>query len=116
MRLVLVCHHRVMRAFLERGLREVGHCIAEAAAMLPEAEPIALERQTPQAQGPLANRWISLPALTMLKALDNATGLCHCAAPMAADRGLLPAGDAVRHRVRGRVSLTAATAHPYLAA
>lgn len=79
-----------MRAFLERGLRQVEHRIAEASALLPEAEPIALERQTPQAKRPLANGWISLPALTTLKALDKATGPCHCAAPMAADRDFFP--------------------------
>ncbi|MEJ8632041.1 hypothetical protein WKI67_00825, partial [Streptomyces sp. MS2.AVA.5] len=113
--LVLVCHHRAMRAFLERGLRQVEHRIAEASTLLPEAEPIALERQTPQAKRPLASRWISLPALTTLKALGNATGLCRCAAPVAAGRDSRPpvmppvTGSEVAWR------LHRATAHPYLA-
>lgn len=89
-RLVLVCHHRAMRAFLERELRQVDHSIAEASALLPEAEPTTPHRQASQVARPLANRWISLPALTTLKAFGDATGPCRCAAPLAADRDFFP--------------------------
>lgn len=88
-RLVLVCHHRVMRAFLERELRQVDHRVAEAAALLPEAEPTT-QRQASQVARPLANRWVSLPALTTLKAFDDTTAPCLCAARMAADRDFFP--------------------------
>nr|WSX47514.1 hypothetical protein OG409_00015 [Streptomyces sp. NBC_00974] len=53
-----------------RELRQVDHSIAEASALLPEAEPAIPERHAPR---PPSNRWISLPALTTLKAFDDAT-------------------------------------------
>ncbi|MEU2391277.1 hypothetical protein [Streptomyces sp. NPDC007369] len=115
-RLILVCHHRAMRAFLERELRQVEHDIAEACALLPEAEPATLERQTVQAGRPLANRWISLPALTTLKALDDATGPCRCAAPMAVDRDFFPPVMPPVTETEVAWRLHHATAHPYLAA
>ncbi|MFE2094768.1 hypothetical protein [Streptomyces sp. NPDC059460] len=92
-RLVLVCHHRAMRAFLERELRQVDHRVAEASALLPEGKPTILQRQEPQAARPLANRWISLPALTTLTAFDDATSLPVCPAD-GGGPGLLPTGDA----------------------
>ncbi|MFI5868025.1 hypothetical protein [Streptomyces sp. NPDC051546] len=115
-RLVLVCHHRSMRAFLERELRQVDHSIAEASALLPEAEPTTLENQAPHAGRPLANRWISLPALTTLKAFDDATGPCCCTAPMAADRDFFPPVMPPVTEAEVAWRLHRATAHPYLAA
>lgn len=115
-RLVLVCHHRAVRAFLERELRQVDHSIAEASALLPEAEPAVPERQAPHTARPLANRWISLPALTTLKALDDSTGPCRCAAPMAADRDFFPPVMPPVTEAEVAWRLHRATAHPYLAA
>ncbi|MET9671265.1 hypothetical protein ABZY19_39130 [Streptomyces sp. NPDC006475] len=64
----------------------------------------------------MANRWISRPALTTLKALDKATGPCHCAAPMVADRDFFPPvmPSVTESEVAWR--LHRATARPYLAA
>lgn len=112
-RLVLVCHHRAMRAFLERELLQVDHRVAEASALLPGAEPITPERQ---AVRPLANRWISLPSLTTLKAFDEATGPCRCAAPLAADRDFFPPVMPPVTEAEVAWRLHRATAHPYLAA
>lgn len=64
-RLILVCHRRALRAFLERELRQVEQSVAEASALLPGTEP-ATPQPLPAAR-PLANRWISLPALTPSK-------------------------------------------------
>ncbi|WP_051859702.1 hypothetical protein [Streptomyces xanthophaeus] len=115
-RLVLVCHHRSMRAFLERELRQVDHVVAEASALLPQAEPAVLDRQVPRAARPLANRWIALPALTTLKAFDEATGPCRCAAPLAADRDFFPPVMPPVTEAEVAWRLQRATAHPYLAA
>ncbi|MEU5812119.1 hypothetical protein [Streptomyces sp. NPDC047718] len=90
--------------------------IAEACALLPEGEPATLERQTVQAGRPLANRWISLPALTTLKALDDATAPCRCAAPMAEDRDFFPPVMPPATETEVAWRLHHATAHPYLAA
>ncbi|MWA16287.1 hypothetical protein, partial [Streptomyces sp. BA2] len=115
-RLFLVCHHRAMRAFVERELRQLDHRVAEASALLPEAEPATSERQAPQAARPLANRWLNLPALTTLSTFDSATRPCQCTAPMAEDRDFfaptLPALTTaeVSHRLHH------ATAYPHLAA
>ncbi|MEW2418891.1 hypothetical protein AB0953_35205, partial [Streptomyces sp. NPDC046866] len=57
-RLVLVCHHRAMRAFLERELQQVEHTITEASALLPAPEPATPSQQAPGPLRPLANRWI----------------------------------------------------------
>ncbi|MFD7015188.1 hypothetical protein [Streptomyces sp. NPDC059928] len=115
-RLVLVCHHRTMRAFLERELRQVDHHIAEASALLPEAEPTTLEGQAPYAARPLANRWISLPALTTLRSFDEASGPCRCAAPLAADRDFFAPVMPPVTEAEVAWRLHRATAHPYLAA
>ncbi|MET7409796.1 hypothetical protein [Streptomyces parvulus] len=115
-RLILVCHHRAMRAFLERELRQVEHSIAEASALLPEAEPASLERQASRAGRPLANRWISLPALTTLKTLDDTTGPCRCAAPMAADQDFFPPVMPPTTETEVAWRLHHATAHPHLSA
>ncbi|MFB6522730.1 hypothetical protein [Streptomyces sp. NPDC056401] len=115
-RLVLVCHHRAIRTFLERELRQVDHRVAEATALLPEAEPTISRRRAPQAVRPLANRWISLPALTTLKALDDSTGSCRCAAPLAADRDFFPPVIPAVTEAEVAWRLHRATAHPYLAA
>ncbi|WP_329201915.1 MULTISPECIES: hypothetical protein [unclassified Streptomyces] len=115
-RLVLVCHHRAMRAFLERELCQVDHLVAEASALLPEAEPGILDRQVPHAARPLANRWIGLPALTTLKAFDDATGRCRCTAPLAADRDFFPPVMPPVTEAEVAWRLHRATAHPYLAA
>lgn len=115
-RLVLVCHRPSMRAFLERELRQVDHVVAEASALLPEAAPAVLDRQLPSASRPLANRWISLPALTTLKAFDDATGSCRCAAPLAADLDFFPPVMPPVTEAEVAWRLHRATAHPYLAA
>lgn len=115
-RLILVCHHRAMRAFLERELRQVEHHVAEASAMLPEAEAAALGRRPAQAGRPLANRWISLPALTTLKAFDDATGPCRCAAPMAEERDFFAPVMPPVTEAEVAWRLHRATAHPSLAA
>ncbi|MFF2580043.1 hypothetical protein [Streptomyces goshikiensis] len=115
-RLVLVCHHRAMRAFLERELRQVDHLVAEASALLPEAVPAVPERQVPHTARPLANRWLALPALTTLKAFDEPTGPCRCAAPMAADRDFFPPVMPPATEAEVAWRLHHATAHPYLAA
>ncbi|MFE3527004.1 hypothetical protein ACFXOD_36615, partial [Streptomyces sp. NPDC059161] len=105
-----------MRAFLERELRQVDHHIAEASALLPEAEPTTLEGQAPYAARPLANRWISLPALTTLRSFDEASGPCRCAAPMAADRDFFAPAMPPVTEAEVAWRLHRATAHPYLAA
>ncbi|MFE0858807.1 hypothetical protein [Streptomyces mutabilis] len=113
-RLTLVCHRRKMRPFLERELRQVEHHIAEASALLPETEPAPLS-PLPAAR-PLANRWISLPALTTLKAFDEATGPCHCAAPTATDRDFFPPVMPPVTEAEVAWRLHRASAHPHLAA
>ncbi|MCJ0871924.1 hypothetical protein [Streptomyces sp. AP-93] len=105
-----------MRAFLERELRQVDHVVAEASALLPEAEQAVLDRQIPRAARPLANRWIGLPALTTLKAFDESTGPCRCAAPLAADRDFFPPVMPAVTEAEVAWRLHRATAHPYLAA
>ncbi|NUK05761.1 hypothetical protein [Streptomyces lunaelactis] len=105
-----------MRAFLERELRRVDHSVAEASALLPEAEQTTLERQAAQAARPLANRWISLPALTTLRAFDEASGLCRCAALMAADRDFFPPVMPPVTEAEVAWRLHRAAAHPYLVA
>ncbi|WP_328723561.1 hypothetical protein OHT52_31350 [Streptomyces sp. NBC_00247] len=115
-RLVLVCHHRALRAFLERELRQLDHRVAEASALLPEAEPATVERQASQAARPLANRWISLPALTTLRAFEETVSPCRCAAPMAQDRDFFPPVMPPVTEAEVAWRLHRATAHPYLAA
>lgn len=105
-----------MRAFLERELRQVDHLVAEASALLPEAVPAVPERQAPHTARPLANRWLALPALTTLKAFDELTGPCRCAAPMAADRDFFPPVMPPATEAEVAWRLHHATAHPYLAA
>ncbi|MFB7468261.1 hypothetical protein ACFCZ1_33095 [Streptomyces sp. NPDC056224] len=105
-----------MRSFLERELRQVDHSIAEASALLPEAEPTTPQCQVSQAAPPLAKRWISLPALTTLKAFDDATGPCRCAAPLAVDRDFFPPVMTPVTETEVAWRLHRATAHPYLAA
>ncbi|MFE5519514.1 hypothetical protein ACFQ9Q_17580 [Streptomyces virginiae] len=105
-----------MRAFLERELRQVEHSIAEVRALLPEAEPATLEHQRVRAARALANRWISLPALTTLKALDDATDPCRCASPTAADRDFFPPVMPPSTETEVAWRLHHATAHPYLVA
>ncbi|WP_371638826.1 hypothetical protein [Streptomyces virginiae] len=105
-----------MRAFLERELRQVEHGIAEVRALLPEAEPATLEHQRVRAARALANRWISLPALTTLKALDDATDPCRCASPTAADRDFFPPVMPPSTETEVAWRLHHATAHPYLVA
>ncbi|MFD9336647.1 hypothetical protein ACFWBF_19960 [Streptomyces sp. NPDC060028] len=65
---------------------------------------------------PLANRWIGLPALTtLLKAFDEATGPCRCAAPLAADRDFFPPMMPPVTEAEVAWRLHRGTAHPYLA-
>ncbi|MFB7032789.1 hypothetical protein ACFCXG_39765, partial [Streptomyces sp. NPDC056295] len=87
-----------------------------ASALLPEAEPASLERQASRAGRPLANRWISLPALTTLKTLDDTTAPCRCAAPMAADQDFFPPVMPPTTETEVAWRLHRATAPPYLAA
>ncbi|MFF4323716.1 hypothetical protein [Streptomyces sp. NPDC001568] len=115
-RLVLVCHRRAMRPFLERELRQVEHHIAEASALLPEAEPAAPQPQTPPTARPLANRWISLPALTTLKTFDETASPCRCTAPMATDQDFYPPAMPPVTEAEVARRLHRATAHPHLAA
>ncbi|MFB6613069.1 hypothetical protein ACFCV9_02385 [Streptomyces sp. NPDC056367] len=91
--------------------------IAEASALLPEAEPPTHSQQAPGPLRPLANRWIGLPALTTLTAdHDDTANPCQCTAPMAADRDFFP--PSMPHLTETEVAwrLHHATAHPYLAA
>jgi hypothetical protein len=115
-RLVLVCHHRAMRAFLERELQQVEHTITEASALLPAPEPATPGRQAPGPLRPLANRWIGLPALTTLIADDEPASPCQCAAPMAAERDFFPPVMPPLTEAEVAWRLHRATAHPYLAA
>lgn len=115
-RLVLVCHHRAMRAFLERELQQVDHTIAEASALLPEAEPSAPGRRAPGPLRPLANRWIALPALTTLTADEDPANPCQCAAPMAAERDFFPPVIPALTETEVAWRLHRATAHPHVAA
>jgi hypothetical protein len=110
----LVCHRQKMRPFLERELRQVEHRIAEASALLPETEPAPLPSLS--TARPLANRWISLPALTTLKAFDEATGPCRCAAPTATDRDFFPPVMPPVTEAEVAWRLHRASAHPHLAA
>ncbi|WP_053703344.1 hypothetical protein [Streptomyces sp. WM6368] len=113
-RLVLVCHRRTVQAFLERELRQVEHQIAEASALLPEAE-LAAPRPPPTVR-PLANRWLSLPALTTLKTFDETTTPCRCTAPMATDQDFYPPAIPPVTEAEGARRLHRATAHPHQAA
>ncbi|WP_329453673.1 hypothetical protein OG894_44990 (plasmid) [Streptomyces sp. NBC_01724] len=113
-RLILVCHRRALRAFLERELRQVEQSVAEASALLPGTEP-ATPQPLPAAR-PLANRWISLPALTPLKALDEATGPCRGDAPMATERDFSPPVIPPVTEAEVAWRLHRASAHPHLAA
>lgn len=92
------------------------HSIAEASALLPEAEPTIPQRRAPQAARPLANRWIDLPALTTLRTFDESIGPCRCAAPLAADRDFFPPVMPPVTEAEVSWRLHRATAHPYLAA
>ncbi|WP_330343407.1 hypothetical protein OHA09_35980 [Streptomyces longwoodensis] len=115
-RLALVCHTRHVPAPVERVLAGVAHHVAEAAALLPAAEPPTATPPEPATRRPLANRWLNLPALTTLSAFDSATRPCQCTAPMAEDRDffapVLPALTEAEVALR----LHRATAHPHLAA
>ncbi|MFJ8313124.1 hypothetical protein [Streptomyces sp. NPDC094147] len=115
LRLTLVCHQAHLPAPLERALATVGYHLAEATVLLPAAD----QSPTPQLTAsyrPLANRWISLPALTTLVAHDIATPPCHCTPPTAADQDFFP--PVMRPVTQAEVAfrLHRATAHPYLAA
>jgi hypothetical protein len=123
--LALVCHQRRIPAVLERALRTVPHCIADATAALPgpaprwptTTSPIAPATPAPsQPAHPLAGRWLNLSALTTLAAIDGDEPRCRCTPPTAEQRGFYPpvlpalTTAEVAHRLR------TATAHPHLAA
>ncbi|MFG2638746.1 hypothetical protein ACGFX8_34165 [Streptomyces sp. NPDC048362] len=114
--LALVCHTHHVPAPVERALAGVAHHVAEATALLPAAQPPTATPQQLASRSSLANRWLSLPALTTLSAFDSATRPCQCTAPLAEDRDffapVLPAltEAEVAHR------LHRASAHPHLAA
>lgn len=125
LRLALVCHQRRIPTALERALRTVPHRIADATAALPApapgrpdtSAPTVPAGPVPSLPGPsLVGRWLNLPALTTLAAIDGEEPRCRCTAPTAEQRGfyppVLPALTAaeVAHRLR------TATAHPHLAA
>ncbi|MFD6418775.1 hypothetical protein [Streptomyces sp. NPDC060194] len=118
-RLVLVCHHRAVRVFLEREFQQVEHTVAEASALgpeasvlLPEAGPAAPARRVSEALCPLANRWIGLPVLTTFLADDDPAGPCQCAVPMAAERGFFRPVIASLAEAGVAWRLHRATAHP----
>ncbi|MEH6376596.1 hypothetical protein V7793_20035 [Streptomyces sp. KLMMK] len=115
-RLILVCHRRDLRAFLEHELQQVEHSIAEASALLPESEPATAQPRPLPTARPLANRWISLPALTTLKALDETTGPCRCAAAMATARDFFPPVIPPVTEAEVAWRLHRASAHPHLVA
>ncbi|GGQ33556.1 hypothetical protein GCM10010249_60110 [Streptomyces roseolilacinus] len=75
--------------------------------------PLLVGLSLPAAR-PLANRWISLPDLTTLKAFDETTGPCHCAAPMATDRDFFPPVMPPVTEAKVAWRLHRASAHPHL--
>lgn len=123
--LALVCHQHRIPAVLERALRTVPHRIADATAALPGPAPGRSDTLPPTVPAdpvscpsarPLAGRWLNLPALTTLAAVDGDEPRCRCTAPTAEQRGfhppVLPALTAAEVALR----LRTATAHPHLAA
>ncbi|UXY25122.1 hypothetical protein [Streptomyces sp. HUAS TT20] len=113
--LSLVCHRAYLPVALQRVLVGVDCHPAEAAALLPAAEPSpAVQASIPHR--PLANRWISLPALTTLRALDASPRPCQCTAPTAADMDFFPPVMPPVTEAEVAFRLRHATAHPHLAA
>ncbi|MEV5809487.1 hypothetical protein [Streptomyces parvulus] len=116
LKVTLICHTRHVPAPMRRVLATVSHHMAEAAALLPAADPPSPAPPAPAPRRTLANRWLSLPALTTLCAFDAATRPCQCTAPMAADRDFFaPVLPALTEAEVAR-RLHRATAHPRLAA
>lgn len=114
-RLVLVCHRATVPPVIERALHGERCHVAEAAALLPEADP-ATQSPGDLPPRPLAGRWISLTALTTLEAVDDADRRCRCTAPPAEQRGFQPprmrpiTSAEVAHRLHSRAG------YPHLAA
>jgi hypothetical protein len=65
---------------------------------------------------PLAGRWLNLPALTTLAAIDGDEPRCRCTAPTAEQRGFYPPTLPVLTAAEVARRLRTATSHPHLAA
>ncbi|MFI8850207.1 hypothetical protein ACIGW3_08455 [Streptomyces sp. NPDC053499] len=113
LRLALVCHRRKVPTVLERALSRTDHYLADAEALLP-AEETATRPET-GAPGKPSRRWITLPALTTLRSLDEADH-CACQPPTADECGFTPPSVPAADRSLITCRLQAATAHPHLAA
>jgi hypothetical protein len=125
LRLAVVCHQRRIPTVLERALRTVPHRIADATAALPGPAPGRLKTSAPIAPAvavpspptrPLAGRWLNLPALTTLAAIDGDEPLCRCTTPTAEQRGFYPPLLPTLTAAEVAYRLRTATAHPHLAA
>ncbi|MGP3990768.1 hypothetical protein [Streptomyces sp. 3N207] len=116
LRLALVCHQRKVPTSLERALSRTDHYLADAEALLP-AEETATTATRPRTSAPAkpSRRWITLPALTTLRSLDE-TDHCTCQPPPADERGFTPPSISAADRSLIASRLQAATAHPHLAA
>ncbi|MCT9011297.1 hypothetical protein [Streptomyces rhizosphaerihabitans] len=123
--LPLVCHQRRIPTALERALRAVPHRIADATAALPGPTPGRPKMSAPTVPAapapstptrPLAGRWLNLPALTTLAAIDGDEPRCRCTAPTAHRRGFYPPALPALTAVEVAHRLRTATAHPHLTA
>jgi hypothetical protein len=91
--------------------------MAGAAAVLPGPAPSDLDVPAPPAPlRPLADRWLNLPALITLAALDDTDRRCRCIAPTADQCGFHPSALPALTAAEIARCLHAATAHPHLAA
>ncbi|MEU7318679.1 hypothetical protein [Streptomyces sp. NPDC007083] len=116
LRLALVCHQRKVPTVLERALNRTDHYLADAEALLPAAEAVTTgTRPRTGAPGKPSRRWITLPALTTLRSLDE-TDHCSCQPPTADERGFTPPSVPAADRSLIACRLQTATAHPHLAA
>ncbi|WP_354645210.1 hypothetical protein [Kitasatospora camelliae] len=113
-RLHLVCHRSRPTPALQKALRAADHRLVEAAALLPDST--ANDLPHPRTRRPLEGRWLDLPALTTLRALDGSQRPCYCTPPLAAERRYHP--PAMQPTTTAEVAhrLHTATAHPHLAA
>ncbi|MGK4586048.1 hypothetical protein [Kitasatospora sp. HPMI-4] len=114
--LALVCHRRRPTLTLEQVLQATHHRIAEAAAHLPGTDHDNLSHLRPRPRGPLHDRWLNLPALTTLCAIDGPQRRCRCTPPLAHDRGFHPPQMPPATATEVARRLHTATAHPHLAA
>lgn len=116
LRLLIVVHRATPPPSAHRALATVEYRLAEAAALLPgDASP----RARPAAPAPVrapVNRWITLPALITLDALDRTEDRCRCSAPAAVERDFRPPEMTASTAAEVAHRLHTATAYPHLAA